>query len=211
MKIQLASVLTRQGRGSTLRAVRRPRQSERARRARQAGLSLVESAAVVGVTGLVLAAFVPTFLTQIRLSKVSEATEQLAALHGATAAYYARDLRVEGKLRRMCLPESAGPTPSTPAVYPLPVDFTDDEAVGHETWKALGLTVQDVRYSYRVEVTGPGCGPREPTGQPIVVYRAEGDLDGDGVHSMMERTAAISADQTTLKPGALLKVLQRVE
>ena len=105
----------------------------------------MESAALFGLTGVVLAVFVPTFASQLRLSKVSEATAQLSSLHSAMSAYYEIDRRVDGKLRRMCLPESAGPTPLTPAVYPMETDFADKEVPGSATWSALGLGKAQVR------------------------------------------------------------------
>lgn len=177
----------------------------------RAGLSLVESAALFGLTGVVLAVFVPAFIDQLRLSKVSEATEQLAALHTATAAYYATEHRVDGKLRRMCLPESAGPTPASPAVYPMDTEFADKDTPGNATWQALGLASAQVRFSYSVIVASPGCGPRENPPRPLVTFRAEGDLDGDGVRSTLERTATASSNQSALVPGPILRVSQRVE
>jgi len=192
--------------------VSRPcRSTSRKKRRSQAGLTLIESAAVFGVTGCVLAAFIPTFLGQVRLSKVAEAADQLRALHDATAAYYGASHRIESKLQRMCLPESAGPTPPAPAVYPMQTDFAAKEVPGSATWSALGLTAGQVRYSYQVVVASPGCGLRANPPQVLVTFRAEGDLDGDGVRSSLERTASASADQTELKPGPLLRVHQRVE
>ena len=132
-------------------------------------------------------------------------------MHSAMAAYYASSQRVDGKLQRMCLPESAGPTPPAPAVYPMQIDFAADEVAGHATWSALGLGAAQVRYSYQVLVASPGCGPRENPNQTLVTFRAEGDLDGDGVRSSLERTATASDDQSALKPGTLLRVSQRVE
>ncbi len=176
-----------------------------------AGLSLIESAALFGLTGFLIAAFTPTFVTQLRLSKVSEATDQLAALHAATAAYYVTTHRVAGTVRRMCLPESAGPTPPAPAVYPIQTDFAGSDVPGRETWTALGLGHAQVRYTYEVKVAKPGCGTRDPGPQAAVTFRAEGDLDGDGVRSSLERSAFSSADQQTLIPGPLLRVVQRVE
>lgn len=187
------------------------RSNSREKRRSQAGLTLIESAAVFGVTGCVLAAFIPTFLGQVRLSKVAEAADQLRMLHDATAAYYGASHRIEGKLLRMCLPDSAGPTPPAPAVYPMQTDFAAKEATGSATWSALGLTTAQVRYSYQVLVASPGCGLRENAPQTLVTFRAEGDLDGDGVRSSLERTASASSDQTQLKPGPLLHVSQRVE
>jgi hypothetical protein len=159
-----------------------------------------------------LAAFVPTFLSKVRLSKISEATEQLASLHHATAAYYETPHRIAGRARSMCLPEGAGPTPKAPSSTLVPVAFAADETDGHETWRALGLSDAEVRYSYTLVVPAPGCGPRTSMPYPLVTYRAEGDLDDDGVHSLLERTAAAATgDPSTLRSTPILRIVQRVE
>jgi len=158
------------------------------------------------------AAFVPTFLKQLRFSKIAEASQQLDAMYRSTAAYYAADQRVAGHMLHGCLPESAGPTPSEPSEVPTSVDFGAPDAVGRETWKALGETTpRMLRYSYQLVVAEPGCGPRTLPAYPAVTFRAAGDLDGDGNRSRLERTASISNDQRTLQPNIPLRISDRVE
>jgi hypothetical protein len=171
----------------------------------------VESAVGLAAAGIVLAGFVPTFLEHVRLSKIAEATEQLDELHRGAAAYYARDQRIDGKLARGCLPQGAGPFPEQPSIDPMPVDFAADSA-GQATWAALGARPGNLRYRYLVSVNKPGCRPHEPPrGAPVVVFRAEGDLDGDGVFSIIERAATLSQDQGELVPIPPLKIERRVE
>jgi hypothetical protein len=168
--------------------------------------------ALLSVGGVLLAAFVPTFLKHVRLSKISEATEQLDAMHRGAAAYYAQNQQLAGHMVHGCLPQDAGPFPETPSQEPTLVDFSADEA-GRDTWKALGLNATlPLRYVYSVKVAVPGCAPRDvQRGSEVVTLRAEGDLDGDGVKSLLERGATISADQAELVPIPPLRVTNRIE
>jgi hypothetical protein len=189
----------------------RARRIARARRAR-AGISLVESAALISLTGVVLATFTPTFVRHLRSSKIAEAVEELDALHRGVAAYYAAEHLVDGRVERRCLPESAGPVPEHPSPAPQPVDFDDPKLAGADTFRALGQHgIRELRYSYEVRVAAPGCGTRAEAGAPAVVFRATGDLDGDGLHSELEREAAFSSDQSALEPRGPLHVRQRIE
>jgi hypothetical protein len=178
---------------------------------RRAGLSLLESAIALSAAGIVLAGFVPTFVEHVRLSKIAEATEQLDELHRGAAAYYAMDHRIEGRLARGCLPTGVGPYPEQPSVDSVPVDFGAD-AAGKNTWAALGAKPGNLRYRYTVVVSKPGCGPHEPPrGASVMLFRAEGDLDGDGVLSTIERGATLSKDHSALVPVPPLKIEKRVE
>jgi hypothetical protein len=176
-------------------------------------VSLLEAASILSGVGVLLAAFMPTFLNHLRLSKIAEATEQLEALQRSTAAYYAEERRVGGKLVHGCLPDSAGPMPEAPSMDPVSVDFSASDTVGRPTWNALGLSdLRDLRYSYSVIVAHPGCAPHDITpGSVVLTLRAEGDLDGDGVKSLIERSATLTADQRTLVPIPPLRVEHRVE
>lgn len=165
-----------------------------------AGFTLLEVALVLSLTGVLLAAFLPTFLREVHTSKLSEATEQLASLHRHAAAYYAA--------RGQCLPQSAGPYPITPSADPVPVDFAADPA-GASTWLALGQRGTPLlRFSYEIAVTDPGCHAR-PLGVAAIYFRAHGDLDADGEHSLLERAAAPS--EGGLTPVGPLRILGRTE
>lgn len=166
---------------------------------------------VLSLTGVLLAAFVPTFLKQVHTTKLAEATERLAALHRHAAIYYEREQPVAVGPRRDCLPESAGPYPAEPSVEPVSVDFQADTA-GAATWRALGQSEPSLlRYSYEVSTPGPGCGLQKT--RPTITFRAHGDLDGDGTQSILERTSAAGdgAAQHTLVPLGPLRILSRVE
>jgi hypothetical protein len=124
-----------------------------------------------------------------------------------TAAYYAtawEDDRVQ------CLPPGAGPTPAAPGVDPVEVDFSSEEAVGRDTWVALGFQPErPIRYRYQYAPDRDGCdlGRSEPA--TSITFRAEGDLDGDGVLSTFEREATIG--RNGFEPAAALHVDKRTE
>ncbi|HEX5657339.1 MAG TPA: hypothetical protein VFX59_09090 [Polyangiales bacterium] len=167
-------------------------------RIRRAGLTLIELALVLSLTGALLAAFLPTFFRHLSTSKVAEAVEQLDQLHRHAASYYAS--------HRACLPDSAGPYPAAPSADPVEVDFAQDEH-GIATWQALARGPATLRFGYQVEVIEPGC--RQRAVGPALYLRAFGDLDGDGVTSMFERASRV--ERGALVPQGPLRTVNRVE
>ncbi len=181
-------------------------------RTTRAGVTLVEAALVVCVAGVLLAVFVPTFIRELRTSKIGEASNQLAAMHEASAAYYATRHRVEGGIRRTrCLPPAAGPTPSEPSQDPIVVDFTDEELPGRETFAALGWAPErGLRYRYSFSPVKDGCDLLPQGDRALLTLRAEGDLDGDGKLSLFERQASAN-EEGELIPIGVLRVQSRTE
>lgn len=170
-------------------------------RARTAGLTLVETAVLVSLAGVLLAVFVPTFFAKLRTSKVEEASDMLESIHEATATYY--ETR-HGRARR-CLPPSSQPTPEEPSATPVDVDFTA------EPWASLGVQSEDpLRYSYELIVPSAGCDVRSRAGQPLFTIRAVGDLDDDGVKSTFERSATLD-EEGNVVPLGVLYVTRRIE
>ncbi|MBW1760457.1 MAG: hypothetical protein DRH30_05065 [Deltaproteobacteria bacterium] len=170
-------------------------------------MSLIEAALLLCLTGIVLAVFVPTFLSRVRTNKVNEAAELLQEMSDRAAAYYATSWDT-GK--RYCLPPSAGPTPATPTVELAEVDFFADGQSGHASWEALGFQPgRPVRFSYSYTPSHDGCELIGGDELVSVTFRAEGDLDGDLVPSTFERRATLDAEG--LKPADALHVHQRTE
>ncbi|MFO0693415.1 MAG: hypothetical protein U0230_07660 [Polyangiales bacterium] len=174
------------------------------------GLTLIEAAIAASVLGVFLAVFVPTFIREIRTSKISEATDQLSVMHRNTAAYFDRPHVIDGLGRRWCLPDAAGPTPAQPWYDPVETDFGATDVAGHLTWTALGFQPGPIRYRYTFLPETTGCGIRRPPHTPVVTYRAEGDLDEDGVLSTFERTDAVT-DEGALVPEGALHIRNRVD
>ncbi|MBT8469514.1 MAG: type II secretion system protein [Myxococcales bacterium] len=170
---------------------------------------MVEVGLVLCIVGIVLAVFVPTFVRRVRINEISEASELLQSMSDRASAYYAMTW-ANGK--RFCLPEGAGPTPTVPTIDPATVEFAAEVTGGHETWEALGFQPdRPVRYSYSFLPSRHGCGLVGDDEGGTVVFRAEGDLDGDGVRSVFERRATIDRAGAALKPAGTLHVHRRVE
>lgn len=170
-------------------------------------LSLIEAALLLCLIAVVLAVFVPTFLRRVRTNKINEAAELLGEMSRRTNAYYDTAWPTLG---RHCLPPEAGPTPSAPAEDPEAVDFFSPDAAGHATWEGLGFQPnRTIRFSYRYAPSEHGCGLPGSAKDVSVVFRAEGDLDGDGVRSTFERSAAVGRDG--FMPAKALLVHRRTE
>ncbi len=170
-------------------------------------MSLIEVALLLCIAGIVLAVFVPTFLRRVRTNKINEAAELLQEMSDRTAAYYSTTWPGG---ERYCLPPSAGPTPEAPTVELVAVDFLGDDQAGHGTWGALGFQPdRPVRYSYSYAPSRHGCSLNDEESLGEIIFRAEGDLDGDLVRSIFERRATLEGDG--LKPAELLHVHKRTE
>jgi hypothetical protein len=182
----------------------------RARR-RLEGLTIVEAAILVCIAGSVLAVFVPTFVSHLRTSKIAEASEQLGELHARAASYHAAVQRpAEGRRAVRCLPPAAGPAPAGPSEDPVTVDFAGAQTPGHATWRALAFQPQDpIRYRYTFVPSVEGC-DLDAARRTSTIFRAEGDLDADGVLSTFERRARVDA-RGDLVPEGILYVEDRVE
>jgi hypothetical protein len=177
-------------------------------------MTMIQAATAVCLAGIVLAAFVPTFLRQLRLSKVSEASEHLGEMHARAAAYFAAEHVVDGtaQAQRHCLPGSAGPTPIEPSEEPVDVDWADASTRDGATWAALGFAPErPVRFAYSFDPVAEGCDLRSAEHTFLVSFRAQGDLDGDGERSVFERRAAVDAETGELVPIGILYVRDRVE
>lgn len=171
-------------------------------------LSLSEVGLILCIAAVVLAVFVPTFLEQVRTNKILEASEQLQDLSHRTASYYGA---VWNEGIRRCLPAPAGPTPASPTAEAHHVDFFAPTALGYATWEALGFQpIRPIRYSYSFLPPEAGCELGAPGSDQPIIFRAEGDLDADGVRSRFELRSIPMLDGE-LRPLGELHVDQRVE
>jgi Tfp pilus assembly protein PilE len=170
-------------------------------------VTLVEAAAIASVLGIVLAVVIPTFVRELRTSKVEEASEVLTLLHERTAAYYARE---HGALSH-CLPEPAGPAPAETSVDAVEVELGAEGMPGAATWAALELELtRPLRYRYELIPLRAGCDVRVRPGESLFVLRATGDLDGDGRMSRFERVATVD-EEGRVVPHGVLFVRDRME
>lgn len=165
---------------------------------------------MVCVIGTLLAVALPTLGRTVRPSKLTEASEQLDALYRAAESYYAAPRPAAAGGEAHCLPAPAGPTPEAPSVSPVRTDFAAESAQGASTWQALGFTPSvPLRFRYSFAPAAWGCG-RNLSDGAVLVLRAEGDLDGDGLYSTYERRARL-LPRGKLQPDPVLHVRDRVE
>jgi type II secretory pathway pseudopilin PulG len=177
-----------------------------------AAFTLVEVSLILGVLGVLLAVAVPAFVRALRVSKVTEAQDELARIHEHAARYYASPQVIDGRKHLRCLPEPAGPTPASPSVKPTTADFASADAPGATTWRALEYAPSGptrFRYTFLPAQSGCGTATDRPSAAPLLTLRAEGDLDGDGKLSRFERTARDRDGELVF--DALLSIRDRIE
>lgn len=174
-------------------------------------MTLLQAAVATSLIGCLLAAFVPAFLRELRLSKVAEASRELERMHTSSAAYFATPHPAEGESLHRCLPVAAGPFPTEPTEDPRQLDF-EGEDLARAGFTAIGFTIDEpVRFSYSMTPTVSGCDLHSPEGTYVVTYRAEGDLDGDGERSLFERRDRALEGEDVLEPVGILYVRDRTE
>jgi hypothetical protein len=132
-------------------------------------LSPIEAAVAVAIAGSVLAASVPTFVKNLRASRMSEPLEGLRHIAARAAALAAT------RPASAAYPESVG---LTPAEVPRGEQVVDPPGTwSHPTWRALQMEPTSAHaFSFAFE---------SKSGEGHSAYRAtaHGDLDGDGIRS----------------------------
>lgn len=166
------------------------------------GVTLVEAAVGISLLGIVLAVFLPTFVRNLRSSKLDEPSELLQQLADGVQAYYPD---------QECLPPRAA-APEAPSDELVEVDFQHEETPGAETWAALGFApARPIRYRYEFIPHVEGCGVRVAPGEVLVTLRATGDLDDDGIESTWVRELTLEEGTGRLVDIGVLRVDDRVE
>jgi len=171
---------------------------------------MVETSLLLAIVGVLLAVAIPTFMKKVRVSRISEAGEQLDRMYVGILAYHGSLQRPDAGPRMGCFPPAAGPTPAVPTPAGVELDFGAEGVPGAETWRALEFSPRGVvRYSYSFLPAQEGCEVPDPVPPVIVRWRAQGDLDGDGELSTFERSASL--DEGRLVPEPLLTAHRRTE
>lgn len=166
----------------------------------------MEAALLTSIVGITLAIFLPTFVRELRTSKVGEAADVMGEIAARAQTYY--EARHPGG--RRCLPGSAGPTPRVVSSAPTSIDFREEGVAGRDAWAAIGFQPErPLRYSYSLESTA-GCGQRPDAGDALFQVRALGDLDDDGTRSTFEQSYGLD-EGGHVQPLDVFHVSDRIE
>jgi hypothetical protein len=152
-----------------------------------------ELAAIIGVSGSVLAVAVPAFVRNLAFSKLSEPIDGLDRLVTQAVVY------AHGRPQPISFPPSA---PLTPAEVPRGSTAEDPpNAWEHLTWRSLEFRF-DVPHNFAFRFDS-ALDPE--TGAMRFVATSHGDLDGDGVVSTFEvRGERVPGQEARILPGMFI-------
>lgn len=132
-------------------------------------LGLLEIVTIISLSGSLLAVGVPTFVKNVRASRLAEPLDGLKHI-GERATFLAQERGIEN-----AYPVSV---PQTPSKVPAGESVVDPiEAWDHPTWQALGFRMEHAHYFAFAFDSENG------RKRSIFTATAHGDLDGDGLLS----------------------------
>ena len=162
------------------------------------GFTLIELMIVVAILGILAAVAIPAFINYMRRAKTSEATLNIDRIFEGGVTYFEAEHVQRGTdegILQHCLPAAAEWTPDEDASdEKYLADEVIDEFESNKTWKQLNFAMGDnFYYQYQFATTSTGG---SVTTDDTFEAAAQGDLDGDGVPSLFERAAIVTASGT---------------
>jgi prepilin-type N-terminal cleavage/methylation domain-containing protein len=151
--------------------------------ARPRGFTLIELLVTIAIMGLLAAVAVPAYVVNMRRAQSSEALFNIRKMYDGAVAYYLADhADAGGAPLPHAFPPTDGPTPAQiPRGTKVLVPAASWETPG---WTAMGFYIRDYqRYSYSFTSTGSDAAA-------VATFIAQGDLNGNGVPSTFQRSAA---------------------
>ncbi len=144
------------------------------------GFSLLELMISVAIIGVLAAVAIPAFLKYMRRTQAVEALTLIRKIYDGQVAYFYLDHVKQDGARLSAQFISAGPEPTTvPPGEKVLANWADS------AWESMKFAADStVRYSYQAIATGTDT-------SSAFTAQARGDLDGDSITSLFQRTATV--------------------
>ncbi len=194
------------------RCTREGSEGRTGRGAGQTGFTLIELMIVVAIIGVLAAIAIPAFVHYVKKSKTSEAPTNLKSLFAGAATYYQADrwaggIVPPGAMRSptaACTVDAASPATYAASEAKVTVDWSAESP----SYRALHFAPADpLYYEYHIVPSAGGsvCGT-PPNSLNVYVFRAIGDLDGDGEKSTFEMAAGSDPSNQLYRSGGVHEI-----
>jgi|SRR5580765_2513402 len=159
------------------------------------GFTIMELMTVMVIIGILAATAIPLVNRYLKKSKSTEATLNLRKIYDGEVAYYQDEHTNSSGVMVTKEFVSAAVTPP----YPMGIDKRAGDWTA-TSWSSIKFAADSpVLYSYSTVTAGSGTSAQ-------FTARAEGDIDADGISSVLERTASVNTAGEVEGGGAIFEL-----